>query len=166
MWNFENDRMRFQWFVLQCFLNAMARHPFALYICMYVCMYVCILVYEKLVCLLSFVLIIIYCDSVPINQDWFMMSDEEDGRWFGINFKFVRCSLYFKAIIFIDYERIIIIITFSTHIWAAVRFVLWSFRRVVTYINLTLHLHHPTSYLNHDHDSKWTNILPKTSELF
>ena len=51
------------------FSNTIARHPFSLYICMYVCMYVCILVYEKLVCLLSFVLILVYCDSVPINQD-------------------------------------------------------------------------------------------------
>ena len=46
------------------FLNTMARHSFALYICMYV-----ILVYAKLIYLLSFVLIIIYCDSVSVNQD-------------------------------------------------------------------------------------------------
>ena len=62
-------------------------------------MYVCILVYAKLVYLLSFILIIVYCDSVSVNQDWFVMSVENDLnggiRWFGINFKFFRCSLSF-----------------------------------------------------------------------
>ena len=62
-------------------------------------MYVCILVYAKLVYLLSFVLIIVYCDSVSVNQDWFVMSVEKnlngEIRWFGMNFKFFCCSLRF-----------------------------------------------------------------------
>ena len=68
-------------------------------------MYVCILVYAKLIYLLSFVLIIVYCDSVSVNQDCFVMSVEKDLnggiRWFGMNFRFFRCScIFFKDMIF------------------------------------------------------------------
>ena len=42
--------------------------------------YVCILVWEKLVYLLNFVLIIIYCDSFPRSHNWFVMS-KKDFNW-------------------------------------------------------------------------------------
>lgn len=36
----------------------------------------------------------------------------------------------------------------------------------MSYINPTMQLHHQASYLNHDRDSQWINILPKTIESF
>ena len=51
----------FDEFVLQYFELIMAYHLFILYISIYV--------YEKLVCFLSFVLIIVYCDSVSRSHD-------------------------------------------------------------------------------------------------
>ena len=59
----------FDEFVLQCFELIMAYHLFVLYISIYV--------YEKLVCLLSFVFIIVYCDSISKSQDLFVMSEKK-----------------------------------------------------------------------------------------
>ena len=72
MWKFESNRKRFLWIYFIVFWKY--HGILSIYI---VYKYVSILVYEKPVYLLSFVLIIVYCDSIFRSQDLFVMSEEK-----------------------------------------------------------------------------------------
>lgn len=68
MWSFKMMERHSNAFVLPYFWKGHAMT----FICI-ICKYVCILVCEKLVCLLSYVLIIVYCDSQKlelIHDEW------------------------------------------------------------------------------------------------
>lgn len=65
---FESDRKRWWWI---CFTIFSKDYDISSICIIY--KYVCIFVWEKLFFLLSLLLIIVHCDSVFKNQDWFMM---------------------------------------------------------------------------------------------